>query len=362
MKVYFCDVCNQSIPLADLKEDRATTIQGKLFCQACNPLNTLPPAHAGGGARLLGVLALVLLAVLGALGFQGYRMLKAELEQRDREVTNVTAQLHSLQSSVSATSERADKLEKSFAERARVDALEAKLAQQVQLQEKTRQDVSRLEELIGRLNGLQEKVTSVELQQQQMGADITNLRSDMEGIAKHLEQTIDRSVTKVLQEVASMGGGRSPDQVTPTTVADVPAGGGKNAEPAPIDDATSKVIQKLTDKDSGKRWEALDDLASRRDRRFLPYIMPMLKDADTFVQLRAIMAVTELGAREAVPELIALLRDSDPIVREEAMLDLVRLTGVQNLQFNANASAEEREKAVKQWEDWYAKNKDKYQG
>lgn len=361
MKVYFCDVCNQSIPLADLKEDRATTIQGKLFCQACNPLNTLPAAHAGGGARVLGVVALVLLAALAAAGFQGYRLLKNELQQRDQQVTNVTAQLRALQSSLSATSDRAEKLEKSFAERERVEALEGKLAQQVQLQEKTRQDVSRLEDLIGRLNGLQEKITSVELQQQQMGADVTNLRADMEGIAKHLEQTIDRSVSKVLQEVASVSG-RSPDQVTPAGAVVVPQGGEKTDAAAPIDDATNKVIQKLGDKDSGKRWEALDDLASRRDRRFIPYIMPLLKDSDTFVQLRAIMAVTELGAREAVPELIALLRDSDPIVREEAMLDLVRLTGVQNLPFNANASAEEREKAVKQWEEWYAKNKDKYQG
>jgi hypothetical protein len=360
MKVYFCDVCNQSIPLADLKENRATTIQGKLFCQACNPLNTLPATSSGGSGRLLGWLSLLLIAGLAAVAFEGYRWFKSQLEQSEARTAAVTAQLRSLQASVSETAQKADRLEKSSAERDRVDGVEAKLAQQAQLQEKTRQDVGRLEDLIGRLKGFQEKVTSVELQQQQQATDLTNLRADMEGMAKHLEQSIDRSVTKVLQEVGSGGGHIDPGNAPASNAASTPASE-KNATPPPIDEATTKVIAKLSDKDSAKRWEALDDLAQRRDRRFLPNILPLLKDSDTFVQLRAIMAVTELGAREAVRDLIGLLRDNDPIVREETQMDLIRLTGAQNLQFNTNANPEEREKAVKQWEDWYAKNKDKYE-
>jgi hypothetical protein len=360
MKVYFCDVCNQSIPLADLKENRATTIQGKLFCQACNPLNTLPAASTGGSGRLLGGLALLLIAGVGVAGFEGYRRFKERLEEGDAKVTSVTAQLHTVQATLSETAQKADHLEKAAAERDRVDAVEAKLAQQAQLQEKTRQDVGRLEDLIGRLKGFQEKVTSVELQQQQQATDLTNLRADMEGMAKHLEQSIDRSVTKVLQEVS--GGGHVDQSNVSAPGAVAAPGSDKSAAPAPLDENTTKIIAKLSDKDSAKRWEALDDLAQRRDRRFLPHILPLLKDSDTFVQLRAIMAVTELGAREAVRDLISLLRDSDPIVREETQVDLIRLTGAQNLQFNVNANPEEREKAVKQWEDWYAKNKDKYEG
>jgi hypothetical protein len=360
MKVYFCDVCNQSIPLADLKENRATTIQGKLFCQACNPLNTLPATSTGGSGRWIGWLALLLIAGLAVAVFEGYRRLHERLEEGDAKVASVTAQLRSLQTTLSETAQKADHLEKAAAEKDRVDAVESKLSQQAQLQEKTRQDVGRLEDLIGRLKGFQEKVTSVELQQQQQATDLTNLRADMEGMAKHLEQSIDRSVTKVLQEV---GGGGHVDQSSASTPGAVPVPStDKNAAPAPLDENTTKIIAKLSDKDSAKRWEALDDLAQRRDRRFLPHILPLLKDSDTFVQLRAIMAVTELGAREAVRDLISLLRDSDPIVREETQVDLIRLTGAQNLQFNVNANPEERERGVKQWEDWYAKNKDKYEG
>ena len=42
MKIYFCDICNESIPLTDLKDGRASTIKGKIFCGNCNPLNTVP--------------------------------------------------------------------------------------------------------------------------------------------------------------------------------------------------------------------------------------------------------------------------------------------------------------------------------
>ena len=48
MKIYFCDGCNESIPLADIQAGQVTTIKGKLFCGNCNPLNTV---RAGRGGR-----------------------------------------------------------------------------------------------------------------------------------------------------------------------------------------------------------------------------------------------------------------------------------------------------------------------
>ena len=38
MKIYFCDVCNESIPLQDIKDGVATTIDGRIYCREHNPL------------------------------------------------------------------------------------------------------------------------------------------------------------------------------------------------------------------------------------------------------------------------------------------------------------------------------------
>ncbi|MFO0984012.1 MAG: HEAT repeat domain-containing protein [Planctomycetota bacterium] len=355
MKLYFCDICNESIPLGDLKENLATTIRGKLFCKTCNPLNTVPAAKPVP-ASALSPLAVVLVGLLlAALGYYGYHTLSQQLAERDRSVTDLTGRLQQLVARLDAETARTDGLVRKGVDRERVDALEAKHAQLAQLQEKNRQDVARLEDLIARLQGFQEKVTAVELQQQQLGAEVQNVRNDMEGVAHHLEQSIDKAITKLLLEIGST---RPGEGAASGTSAATP---GKAApEEQPIDDEANKFITKLADKDPGIRWEALDKLAARHDRRFLPNILPMLKDSDTFVQFRAIGAVFELGAREAVGDLIALLRDSDVIVREEALNTLVRLTGNQQLVFKANAPVDEREKGVKQWEDWYEKNKSQY--
>ena len=49
MKIYFCDGCNESIPLTDIQAGQVTTVKGKLFCRNCippSPAAAAPPAPA----------------------------------------------------------------------------------------------------------------------------------------------------------------------------------------------------------------------------------------------------------------------------------------------------------------------------
>ena len=67
MKIYFCDGCNESIPLDDIQAGQATTIKGKLFCRNCIPLGVTAP---GGPApevrtRTSPVLIVVVLLLVG---------------------------------------------------------------------------------------------------------------------------------------------------------------------------------------------------------------------------------------------------------------------------------------------------------
>jgi hypothetical protein len=66
MKIYFCDGCNESIPLTDIQAGQVTTVKGKLFCRNCIPPGGAasaapapPPARRGAGPVTVGVLLLV---------------------------------------------------------------------------------------------------------------------------------------------------------------------------------------------------------------------------------------------------------------------------------------------------------------
>ncbi|MFO0983349.1 MAG: M56 family metallopeptidase [Planctomycetota bacterium] len=93
-------------------------------------------------------------------------------------------------------------------------------------------------------------------------------------------------------------------------------------------DDVQRLFERLDSNDSGQRWDALDRLAKRDDARsYLPLYRSLLKDADAFVQFRAISTLSELNDQGAVPDLIELLHDDDRIVRDEACNALNRLTG-----------------------------------
>ena len=54
LKIYFCDGCNESIPLKDINENRITIDAGKIFCAQCAPKKPVArrrPIVAGRGRR-----------------------------------------------------------------------------------------------------------------------------------------------------------------------------------------------------------------------------------------------------------------------------------------------------------------------
>ena len=354
MKIYFCDLCNESIKQEDLENSRVTTARGKMICAKCvppqatgatgAPLAVPAAATRGGNGFAVALIALAGLGVGGAGLFHALdarARLAAQPDLRGR-LDGVEKTLDRLLEDGAATRGRvetiATRVEKFAGE---PPALREALADQLHRIEAAERANQEITALLGSLRSDREVVQRLELVQGRFEHDLAELKNLMQGLAAR--------VTAIGSAPLPTGAGNGS-----AAAAAVPSA-------APVLDAEStKLIAELASKDEGVRWQAVDRLAKKRDAAIVPHLLPLLSDSDTFVKFRVISAMRELNARSAVGRLIKLLRDGELIVREEAQDALVALTG-NNQRFNVvDGTPSDREKGVKAWEEWFEKNKERF--
>ncbi|HEX5009303.1 MAG TPA: hypothetical protein VFY71_02790, partial [Planctomycetota bacterium] len=73
MKIYFCDGCNESIPLTDIQAGQVTTVKGKLFCRNCIPPGGVPASGPPAQAVHRGAGPIVVTLLLGLLAYTAWR-------------------------------------------------------------------------------------------------------------------------------------------------------------------------------------------------------------------------------------------------------------------------------------------------
>ena len=385
MELYFCDLCNESVPQGDLELGRAWRRGNRVVCNACEQsmseggrgpipqraslggtasagtamavaereqaapaLAPGPTASVGAqhsthssgasGAWMLGGVALIFTGVAAYWTLQRTAAVDEELAAADRSVRSeqsaLAAELAALRNSVEArmsTAEQRGAQERS----AQFAGLSATLS-------KLRDDCTRLERVIG---GLAEKDASLAEDQRQaleaMGGRIEALGAtfgDLEGgVAFHSDRLIEleERVHALAQGGAwrSEGVGAAPDEGVPTW------------QPFLADLASAQAAARL---------DALYALEKSKDMAVVPYVVPMLQDVDIFVRMAAARVLEDLRAKNSVPALIDALEDTEPVVTESAMFALQKITG-QDFGFEPNAPVVERAKKIKAWRDWWKK-------
>lgn len=361
MKLFFCDICNESIPLQDIKDNKSTTIKGKIFCVKCNPLNELTSSveasAAGGSAPGTAVsgtlLALLFLGVALALGASGYLFYDKQFASgpdarraEERRIADVESSLRDLKTLVTALSGNVEDLRDLKSLPGQVDKMNQDLASKLADLEKTRKDVGAVQEGLGAVGALREKIDTVGLRQDESARSLGRLDAAIASIQKDLQTVKDRPPVIVAAAPDAAG------------TADPNAKEGAAADPAiGVDQRLLGLIHKLSAEDSMERWEAIDQIRIGKEKSLIPHVIKLLDDRDTFVRAQAVYTLGELKAMPAVTHLVRLLRDDETMIREEALTALVVITG-QNLKFDVNSSKAEREKGIKRWEEWAAKNKD----
>jgi hypothetical protein len=135
---------------------------------------------------------------------------------------------------------------------------------------------------------------------------------------------------------------------------------GKAATPAPavpgLPPELAHQVGRLADPDPAARFEAVDELLRSKNQAVREHLLPMAKDADTFVRRLVVEGLREFKRPECVDVLLTALADPEEIVRDTAWRSLKELTG-QKLPFEASGGKEARARAQQKWQEWWDKNK-----
>lgn len=375
MKIQFCDLCNESVPQADLDQGRAFIRKDRVICATCEGVMThaapipavqasavaeaqpaispsTPPAGAhppvshlqpivvrtaGGGGLWVALLGLVFTG--GTLIILDNRIQLLQQHQNDlqKSIDSRTGDLQVLQRSQSFANEAQKEFERKS---------DARFDTQKTRNDTLVEDVARLrkerDEMSARIAAVTLKVAD---QETRSGSGNLELDKRMAELSARLAKGEDdlRTVTARLlaMEAAAAAG---------PAVAAAPAEPAKSTEPA-----WKAQVKDLASDNNSVRWEAVTALGASKDPETIPHLVPMLKDVDVFVRMAAARVLGEMQAKPAVPPLIDALEDAETAVREAAFVALRTITG-KDLKFDPLEKNEtERARRVKAWRDWWKK-------
>ncbi len=368
LEVFFCDLCNTSVPQRDLELGVAARVKGRVVGQCClgqlrgiaqatqpaaaaAPVAKPTPAVVAVGSAPRGGLlatAVVLLAAIAAGAmFLDWR-LTVESEALARRI-------NAIEGGVGGLGERLPVLE----DRLAVLAGTA--------------DLDRLRE---RLDGIAQSMVDRELRLQ---AALEGTNGRIEVLSKDLHREVaqlgegqrdqgaalsafGREVRDVSRELAAAmidlraAARPAPAMMPPASVA---AEDGSAAPIVALAPELATEVARLADPDPGTRFEAVDKLLESGDMAVLDALLPMAVDVDPFVRRLTIDGLSGFRAAASVETLIEALGDSESIVRHAAYGALRRLTG-QELAYDPDGRPDDLRAGQKRWAGWWEKNRDTF--
>lgn len=354
MNLHFCDLCNESIPQADLDLGRAVRRNERLICVACEaamsggvarpesapvaaaaahiaPPVTAPATSSSSVAAV--ALAFSSVALVAGVGASAYLFWRLE-QQATLLEQQITA------------------LERAAPEPART--VSAALKEEVGARESEDAELrSSLQAFTGRLQELEQAVAegaALERRLDKLDERLAVL-DDLASRVQHQTGAMDQLTLTVAELVAARA--RATEHVAEQKgAAQSQSAAPAASAPAPVSAPWQKWVPDLASSDSGTRWQAVQSLGDTHDVAVVPHLVPMLEDADIFVRMAACRYLGDLQGMDAVPPLIDTLEDEEASVREAALVALHSLTK-QAIPFDPLARDGERSKRVKAWRDWW---------
>jgi hypothetical protein len=391
MDIYFCDLCNESVPQIDLDQGRAWQRGNRVVCSTCerlmsegaksvlaartasaaksatmaaavtglavaereetdasvstepapsaSPTRDAVPAPRGGGGWFVGVLALLVAGGVAYVGFDRIDATRVALEASDARIEKDRAQL----------SDHVNEMERTLA--GRIQASEMQGAQ-----ERT----SQIAGLTSSFSGLKSQVTET-------SQALATLRREIDEMRAQGNTATDASnerLGKITQDLTDMQGQVAfhndrlielEERVHALAQASSPlASSAQGAAPGTGAPAWQPMLADLSGAQASVRLDALYALAQTGDAGVIPYVIPMLEDVDLFVRMAAARVLENMKAKSAVPALIDALEDPETVVTESASFALKEITG-KDFGFEPEEGPADRAKKVKAWREWWKK-------
>lgn len=382
--IYFCDVCNESVPQADLDLGRALVVKGRVICTLCDramtqrqearggrpanlgldldasapaastsaastpagaaaPASAHPHPYTHGPTRSSSGVGLAIASSLVALGTAAllWQWTRDELQRRDADSARAT-QLAVVEQ---ATARRELDL--------RAERLEEQARALAQRLESTAADSSASASSLSAQRGA---TTALGERLDELALGVTQLAEGLERLPRHDEElmALQKRISALVEENAALARRVADlEAPPPQTPPEAPVAGESGAAP------WAELTARLKSPDMAVRYEALIALAETRDPATAPYIAEVLKDSDPFLRMAAARMLGDLRAPAGVEPLLAALSDSLDVVREAAIQALRDITA-RPLDFDARAPDPEREKKARQLREWWSKERAKF--
>lgn len=359
MEIHFCDLCNESVPQADLEQGRASVHKGRIVCEACNramshelagdtamaPRPAARGARGGVGRAALWIAVLAMGATAGAIWFADRRLAASERTAADlaqelaraREVADRAA-ARGAELSDRLVALRRDVERQSAADLQRTADLAALRAEGERGVQAVRDSLDELRAALAVRGGDR---AEIDARLAELATRVTRLDLDQALVVERLG-TIEARADEPAPAQAGAPGGNETGAAGPT----------ESSAPA-----WAVHVPDLASPNAGRRWEAVDALGATRDPAVVPHVLPRLEDDDVFVRMAAARVLGDLNVPAAVGPLIDALEDGEAAVREAALGALRRITG-KDLRFDPLAGEAERAKRVKAWREWWTKEQE----
>ncbi len=334
-ELHFCNVCDSSVPLADIESGAALRAGDRCICPNCRDLMDTQTTAAGPMGLVGTVLAiLALVAAVWVWWDQGKKQESFRLEVQESFSIQGKGYDNKLDHKISQIRELLDQESGlTSTQLATISDRLAMLGQDAEKQfEELRTQTEQFAQFALEMESLGKRLGQAEASLQVLG----ERQREQRGAQETLRDQIDLLGVQ-LREMAERG----------------PASSGA-AEEAFAPKITG-LLRQLQSDDEDERLDALEKLSGQNDDRLIPHLIPLLTDPYEFNRFYAAKTMGDWRAKNAVPHLIESLLDEIAFVRQAAAQSLRQITS-QNFGYDYQAEEDARKASYESWKTWWSTN------
>ncbi|NQU47804.1 MAG: HEAT repeat domain-containing protein [Planctomycetes bacterium] len=334
-ELHFCNVCDASVPLADIESGAAQRAGDRCICPGCLELLE-SPTGTSGPLGLVGTV-IALMAVMAAVWVwwdhskkqDAFRleMQSAFSDQRDGYEGKLVAKLDEIRQELDQESRLTS------TQLAQISDRLALLGQDAEKQfEELRTQTDQFAQFALEIESLGKRIGQAEASLQVLGERQREQRGSQETMRDQLDL-----LSVQMREMAERG----------------PADGGAGEEA--FQPKITALLRQLQSDDQDDRLDALEKLSGQNDDRLVPHLIPLLTDPYEFNRFYAAKTMGDWRAKTSVPHLIESLLDEISFVRQAAAQSLRQITA-QKFGYDYQAEEADRQKAYESWKTWWTTN------